>query len=100
MRCGLRKAKNFFDIPIQASSCGRRDVHDRPSVRVIHVARKRRIVSPQRWSAVSEIFKMAKNKSPAATLDLALLIGPDQKWLTTTGFLDKIDVNLKAAMAA
>ena len=33
------------------------------------------------------------------TKDLALLVGPDQKWLTTTGFLDKIDANLKAAMA-
>jgi isocitrate dehydrogenase len=33
------------------------------------------------------------------TKDLALLIGPEQKWLSTTGFLDKIDENLKAAMA-
>lgn len=34
------------------------------------------------------------------TKDLALLVGPEQKWLTTTGFLDKIDENLKAAMSA
>jgi isocitrate dehydrogenase len=34
------------------------------------------------------------------TKDLALLVGPDQKWLTTLGFLDAIDANLKAAMAA
>ncbi|MEE7459170.1 isocitrate dehydrogenase (NADP(+)) [Methylorubrum populi] len=33
------------------------------------------------------------------TKDLALLVGPDQKWLTTDGFLDKVDENLKAAMA-
>ncbi|MEJ0013296.1 MAG: NADP-dependent isocitrate dehydrogenase [Bauldia sp.] len=33
------------------------------------------------------------------TKDLALLVGPDQKWLTTTGFLDKVDENLKVAMA-
>ena len=33
------------------------------------------------------------------TKDLALLVGPDQRWLSTTGFLDKIDENLKAAMA-
>jgi isocitrate dehydrogenase len=33
------------------------------------------------------------------TKDLALLVGPDQKWLSTAGFLDKIDENLKAAMA-
>jgi isocitrate dehydrogenase len=32
------------------------------------------------------------------TKDLALLVGPDQKWLSTTGFLDKIDQNLKKAM--
>jgi isocitrate dehydrogenase len=34
------------------------------------------------------------------TKDLALLVGPDQKWLSTTGFLDKVDENLKKAMAA
>jgi isocitrate dehydrogenase len=34
------------------------------------------------------------------TKDLALLVGPDQKWLSTTGFLDKIDENLRKAMAA
>jgi isocitrate dehydrogenase len=34
------------------------------------------------------------------TKDLALLIGPDQKWLSTTGFLDKIDENLRTAMTA
>ncbi|USJ24898.1 NADP-dependent isocitrate dehydrogenase [Ensifer adhaerens] len=34
------------------------------------------------------------------TKDLALLIGPDQPWLSTTGFLNKIDENLQKAMAA
>ena len=33
------------------------------------------------------------------TKDLALLVGDEQKWLSTTGFLDKVDTNLKAAMA-
>ncbi|XSG82813.1 MAG: NADP-dependent isocitrate dehydrogenase [Methyloligella sp. ZOD6] len=33
------------------------------------------------------------------TKDLALLVGPQQGWLSTTGFLDKIDENLQAAMA-
>jgi len=33
------------------------------------------------------------------TKDLALLVGPDQKWLTTTGFLEKIDENLNKALA-
>jgi isocitrate dehydrogenase len=34
------------------------------------------------------------------TKDLALLVGADQKWLSTTGFLDKVDANLKKAMGA
>jgi isocitrate dehydrogenase len=34
------------------------------------------------------------------TKDLAILVGADQKWLSTTGFLDKIDENLKTAMNA
>jgi len=33
------------------------------------------------------------------TKDLALLVGPDQKWLTTIGFLEKLDENLNAALA-
>ena len=33
------------------------------------------------------------------TKDLALLVGADQKWLSTTGFLDKISENLSAALA-
>jgi len=32
------------------------------------------------------------------TKDLALLVGPDQKWLTTEGFLDKIADNLAGAL--
>ncbi|MBI2584865.1 MAG: NADP-dependent isocitrate dehydrogenase [Rhodospirillales bacterium] len=32
------------------------------------------------------------------TKDLALLIGPDQTWLNTQAFLDKLDQNLKKAM--
>jgi isocitrate dehydrogenase len=33
------------------------------------------------------------------TKDLALLVGADQAWLSTTGFLDKIDERLEKAMA-
>ena len=32
------------------------------------------------------------------TKDLAVLIGPDQSWLTTEGFLDAVDANLQKAM--
>jgi isocitrate dehydrogenase len=33
------------------------------------------------------------------TKDLAILIGPDQPWMKTQDFLDKLDTNLQAAMA-
>jgi isocitrate dehydrogenase len=32
------------------------------------------------------------------TKDLALLVGADQAWLSTTGFLDKVDERLRTAM--
>jgi isocitrate dehydrogenase len=38
-------------------------------------------------------------ESGSMTKDLALLVGPEQKSLSTTGFLDKVDENLKKAMA-
>ncbi len=34
------------------------------------------------------------------TKDLALLVGPDQPWLTTGGFLDRLDEGLQAQMGA
>ncbi len=33
------------------------------------------------------------------TKDLAVLVGPDQNWLTTEGFIDAVDKNLQKAMA-
>jgi isocitrate dehydrogenase len=33
------------------------------------------------------------------TKDLALLVGEEQKWLSTTGFLDKVDENMQKAMS-
>ena len=33
------------------------------------------------------------------TKDLAVLVGPDQKWLTTEGFIDAVEHNLQKAMA-
>ena len=46
------------------------------------------------------VFKVTVDTVEAGfmTKDLALLVGPDQKWLSTTGFLDKVDENLKKAM--
>ena len=33
------------------------------------------------------------------TKDLALLVGPDQGWLSTTQFLDKVQENLESSLA-
>ncbi len=38
-------------------------------------------------------------ESGSMTKDLAVLVGPEQKWLSTEGFLDAIDANLQKAMA-
>jgi isocitrate dehydrogenase len=37
-------------------------------------------------------------ESGAMTKDLAILIGPEQKWLTTNQFLEALDTNLQKAM--
>ncbi len=42
---------------------------------------------------------VATVESGFMTKDLAILVGPDQHWLTTEGFLDKVDENLRKALA-
>ncbi len=37
-------------------------------------------------------------ESGGMTKDLAVLVGPEQKWLSTEGFLDAVDANLQKAM--
>ena len=39
-------------------------------------------------------------ESGAMTKDLAMLVGPDQAWLTTEEFLDTLDRNLQARLSA
>jgi isocitrate dehydrogenase len=51
-----------------------------------------------RFAKTLEEVCVATVESGYMTKDLALLIGPKQKWLSTTGFLDKVDENLKRAM--
>jgi isocitrate dehydrogenase len=53
-----------------------------------------------KFAATLETVTVSTVESGYMTKDLALLVGSDQKWLSTTGFLDKIDENLKKAMAA
>src|SRR5437763_1578538 len=52
-----------------------------------------------RFSATLEKVCVDTVEAGFMTKDLALLVGPDQKWLSTTGFLDKVDAGLKKAMA-
>ena len=53
-----------------------------------------------KFSATLEKVCVDTVESGFMTKDLALLVGADQKCLSTTGFLDKTDENLKKAMAA
>jgi len=53
-----------------------------------------------KFSATLEKVCVDTVESGFMTKDLALLVGADQKWLSTTGFLDKVDQNLKKAMGA
>jgi isocitrate dehydrogenase len=52
-----------------------------------------------RFASTLENVSVDTVESGFMTKDLALLVGADQKWLSTTGFLDKVDENLKKAMA-
>ena len=51
-----------------------------------------------RFSATLEKVCVDTVEAGFMTKDLALLVGPEQKWLSTGGFLDKVDANLQAAM--
>jgi len=52
-----------------------------------------------KFAATLEQITVGTVEGGFMTKDLALLVGADQKWLSTTGFLDKVDENLKKAMA-
>jgi isocitrate dehydrogenase len=52
-----------------------------------------------RFAETLERVTVATVEAGHMTKDLALLVGPDQSWLTTTGFLDKVEENLARALA-
>ncbi|MFD2262751.1 NADP-dependent isocitrate dehydrogenase [Lacibacterium aquatile] len=54
----------------------------------------------QEFALLLEKICVQTVESGFMTKDLALLIGPDQPWLTTTQFFDKIAENVRAAMKA
>jgi isocitrate dehydrogenase len=51
------------------------------------------------FAEMLEVTCVATVEAGYMTKDLALLIGADQRWLSTTGFLDKIDENLRARVS-
>ncbi|HXD61982.1 MAG TPA: NADP-dependent isocitrate dehydrogenase, partial [Lacisediminihabitans sp.] len=51
------------------------------------------------FAATLEDVVVTSVESGAMTKDLALLVGPDQKWQTTEEFLDTLDKNLAARLA-
>jgi isocitrate dehydrogenase len=53
----------------------------------------------KRFSETLEDVCVDTVESGYMTKDLAILVGPDQSWLTTTQFLDKLNDNLVKAMA-
>ena len=63
-----------------------------------HRAKLDNNASLAKFSATLEKVCVDTVEAGFMTKDLALLVGADQKWLSTTGFLDKVDENLKKAM--
>jgi len=53
----------------------------------------------QRFAETLEKTVVATIEQGQMTKDLAVLVGPDQTWLSTEGFLDAVDANLQKAMA-
>jgi isocitrate dehydrogenase len=52
-----------------------------------------------KFASTLEAVTVATIEEGSMTKDLAVLVGPDQSWLSTEGFLDAIDKNLQKAAA-
>ncbi|MGE4247045.1 MAG: NADP-dependent isocitrate dehydrogenase [Parvibaculaceae bacterium] len=65
-----------------------------------HRAKLDRNQELKRFAEALEKVTVSTIEAGDMTKDLAVLVGPEQKWLPTMGFLDRIDGNLKKAMAA
>jgi isocitrate dehydrogenase len=53
-----------------------------------------------RFANLLEVITIETVEAGSMTKDLALLVGDEQGWLTTEGFLDKVAANLDKAMGA
>jgi isocitrate dehydrogenase len=52
-----------------------------------------------KFASTLEAMTVATIEEGSMTKDLAVLVGPDQSWLSTEGFIDAIDKNLQKAAA-
>ncbi|MFN0193891.1 MAG: NADP-dependent isocitrate dehydrogenase [Aestuariivirga sp.] len=52
----------------------------------------------KKFAETLEATTVATIEQGKMTKDLAVLVGPDQSWLSTEGFLDAVDANLQKAM--
>jgi isocitrate dehydrogenase len=52
----------------------------------------------KKFAETLEATTVATIEQGKMTKDLAVLVGPDQSWLSTEGFLDAVDANLRKAM--
>ncbi len=56
------------------------------------------IKSSRNFAETLEKVTVATIENGQMTKDLAVLVGPDQAWLSTEGFLDAVDAGLKKAV--
>ena len=52
-----------------------------------------------KFASTLELVTVATIEEGGMTKDLAVLVGPDQSWLSTEGFIDAVDKNLQKAAA-
>jgi len=82
-------------------SCGQRSKRCRGnSISLSHRAKLDDNAALAKFAETLEKVCVETVEAGDMTKNLALLVGPEQKWLSTGGFLDKVDENLKKAMAA
>ena len=65
---------------------------------LLHRAKLDENVALKRFAETLQTVTVATIEQGKMTKDLAVLVGPDQSWLSTEGFLDAVDANLQKAM--
>ena len=81
---------------VQVGTAGKLDAHQRG---LKHRAKLDSNAALAKFAATLESVTVATIEEGSMTKDLAVLVGPDQTWLSTEGFIDAIDRNLQKAAA-